>query len=283
MTTDGDVFALAQIGTTLYLGGRFQHVGMATGSGAVTAASDGTARPGSALLAGGDGDTTAVVADGAGGWYAGGSFTRAGGEAHAGVVHLRHDGTVVPAFSAQVSGTVSSLALDGSKLYVGGDFTAVDGVTHRSLAAVDATTGAIVSGWSADVSGRVAALAVNGSELVVGGDYSAIDGVSQPWLSAVATATGAVTSWRPRLDDRVSAVLASAGRIVAGGNFSSARATAARTSPPTTPAPIRSWRGRPRARSARSTRSPNAETRCWSAGCSPTSLTAVAPPPGGPG
>lgn len=220
LAADGDVAALARIGRTLYLGGHFHHIGMATGSGALTDAGTGAARPGTAVLAGGDGGVSAVIGDGAGGWYVGGTFTRASGGAHARVARIAADGTVVGAFAAQVEGTsVNALALRGDTLYIGGDFTAVDGVARRSLAAVDATTGALRTGFAPEPSGRVGALAINGAQVVAGGDFAAIGGVVQARLAAVDAVSGAITAWRPQVNNRVNALVVAHGRVVAGGDF----------------------------------------------------------------
>src|SRR3954451_14073119 len=74
--TDGDVNAVATLGNTIYLGGLFSNVGLATGPGAALASSDGTADPTMPGISGGQ--VVAVVADGSGGWYIGGSFTHVG-------------------------------------------------------------------------------------------------------------------------------------------------------------------------------------------------------------
>src|SRR4051794_5408304 len=67
--TDGDVNAIATLGDTVYLGGAFDNIGLDTGGGAATAASDGQA---DAAMPPVTGTVQAAVADGSGGFYIGG-------------------------------------------------------------------------------------------------------------------------------------------------------------------------------------------------------------------
>lgn len=46
---------------------------------------------------------------------------------------------------------------DGSRVFVGGDFTKVDGQTRNRIAAFDTATGALVPNWKPSVSYRVKA------------------------------------------------------------------------------------------------------------------------------
>ena len=63
--------------------------------------------------------TTAVISDGANGWYLAGGYPRF-------VVHMRADGTIDPAFDVQLTndigpGSIRALALKDSRVVIGGD------------------------------------------------------------------------------------------------------------------------------------------------------------------
>src|SRR5580765_2478305 len=73
---NGGVSAIVVSGNTLYIGGNFTHVGPETGGGVPVDAATGVAIPGFPKIAGA---VFAVVSDGAGGWFIGGSFTAVGG------------------------------------------------------------------------------------------------------------------------------------------------------------------------------------------------------------
>jgi hypothetical protein len=119
--TDKAVDALARSANTIYLGGDFTRIGPPTGGGVVL-------DPASGLRAAQFPDVRgigfAIVPDGAGGYYVGGRFTHVGGLPRKNLAHVLASGAVDPAFAPIVDGDVLALALDGGRLYVGGDFPA---------------------------------------------------------------------------------------------------------------------------------------------------------------
>ena len=92
--TNGGCTAAALDGDTLYIGGIFTQVGPFTGPFAVVGCDSAALAPAPAKF---DGIVAAVVGDNAGGWYAGGDFTRnAGGNLD--LVHLLPDGSLDTGF-----------------------------------------------------------------------------------------------------------------------------------------------------------------------------------------
>jgi hypothetical protein len=83
--TNGTVNAVATAGDTLYVGGSFTAVGLATGAGVPLDAVSGVAVPGFPRVAG---QVHAVVPDGNGGWYIGGAFTSVAGLPRANLAHV---------------------------------------------------------------------------------------------------------------------------------------------------------------------------------------------------
>src|SRR5207244_434205 len=74
-----------------------------------------------------------------------------------------------------LNGPVRALAVRGSDVYVGGDFTMVDGLSANRIAMWDGHS------WSAlgrGVNGNIWALAVNGRDVYVGGDFTTAGEVS---------------------------------------------------------------------------------------------------------
>lgn len=87
---------------------------------------------------------------------------------------------------------------DGSRLFIGGTFTEVNGVPRQNLAALDPYTGDLVDGWRADTTGTtpmVSSLAVSGDRLYVGGRFDGIDGSAKQKLAAVDVASGNLDVW----------------------------------------------------------------------------------------
>jgi hypothetical protein len=114
---------------------------------------------------------------------------------------------------------------DGSRIYVGGDFTTVDGVTRNHLAAFDTSTGALVTSFAPSVSARVRAIAATNSTVYFGGNFFNVGGSARTRLAAVTAATGAnLSSWRPTADDDevfAMALSPDATRVIIGGRFQS--------------------------------------------------------------
>ena len=139
--------------------------------------------------------------------YVGGEFTSArpaGAAAGTGEVTrnnlLAYDlatGVLKTAFNPNVNGAVRSLvaSADGSRIYAGGNFTAVGGVARYRLAAVNATSGALITSWAPQVNARVATLGISASTVYVGGIFSSANGVARAGLAAFDAGNGAVKPW----------------------------------------------------------------------------------------
>lgn len=124
------------------------------------------------------------------------------------------------------NGAVWALAASGSTLYVGGDFSAVDGTARSRLAAVDTSTGALSSGWVPRADRRVEALAASGGHVYVGGNFTKVHDRggwhARPYAARLDPSTGAVdAAWVPTPSARVRALLASAdgSHVYLGGDF----------------------------------------------------------------
>ncbi len=162
--------------------------------------------------------------------YVGGNFSRVtgpGGSPSANRANLaafdRTTGAVLPGFTADTNGVVRELVTDGTRLFVGGTFSTIKGVSRQNVAAVDFTTGAVATGFSANTNSGVYALAIGGSRLYVGGAFSTLGGSSHNRFAAVSTSNGAVDSSfnPPGPNDTVHAIVQSpdGARVYAGGDF----------------------------------------------------------------
>ena len=94
--TNGPVTAVLPLGDKIFLGGSFSELGLRTGPG--VALSRGTGEPVgnvAEVTEASDGrvpEVDAVIADGRGGWYIGGTFERVGGASVKTLAHVRADG-----------------------------------------------------------------------------------------------------------------------------------------------------------------------------------------------
>lgn len=146
-----------------------------------------------------DGTVNTAIADGAGGWYVGGTFTRisnGGGGGWSGLAHLTPPGFDA-AFKPAVNGIVNGLWKEGSTLYVVGFFTQVNGFPRAGGAAFNLTTGALLP-WNPALEGGAAyVVAVSGSTVFVGGIFTTASGTARPGFAAVDATTGALASSPP--------------------------------------------------------------------------------------
>ena len=77
-----------------------------------------------------------------------------------------------PAFTANANGVVTTIAAGSNAVFVGGDFTTINGATAMRVASVNPTTGARNAGFtgSLDARPRASAISPDGASYVVGGD-----------------------------------------------------------------------------------------------------------------
>ncbi|UOX99769.1 PKD domain-containing protein [Blastococcus sp. PRF04-17] len=108
-------------------------------------------------------------------------------------------GALVTSFAPSLNAQALSITAspDGSRLYVGGDFTTVNGSVRNRVAALT-PAGALVDTFRPSVNSQVRALAATNSTLYMGGSITAVGGVSRNRLAAVSTANGALLPWAPQ-------------------------------------------------------------------------------------
>jgi hypothetical protein len=181
------------------------------------------------------------VAESAGLVFAGGTFTavRPPGEPSGSASSLSRTNLVVldgatgaptdcaPAITGSTTPTVRALDVspDGRTLYVGGSFTAVDGVSRQHLAAIDLATCTVVPGFVPKPSGIVRAVDATASAVYYGGGMVSVDGQSRGRAAAAGAVgsaqVGQLLAWAPVLDKEVRAIAVRPGgsEVVVGGDF----------------------------------------------------------------
>ena len=215
----GDVFGTA-IGPdgTSYAVGNFTAVGAWTGGLSLL---DGTTAATDRSYPRLNGQITAAVSDGSGGWFVGGSISSLGGVNVVNVAHILSDGTVDPDWSPRVlSGTVWALAMRGTTLYVGGSFSNVDGQSRPNAAAIDTTTGQLLP-WNPSPDQQVQAIATDASAVYLGGSFTSLGATTRNGIAAVDPSTGAPLTWNPDANGTVYTLAVSGSLVYAGGAFTS--------------------------------------------------------------
>ncbi len=177
---------------------------------------------------------TAFVADtnapvwsvqvGVDGVYLAGAFTNVNGASTGRVAKVdRTTGALL--WSGPINATARAILLsdDGTRLYVGGDFTSLNGNTNvKRLASLDAATGAHDTTFvPGPVNLAVRAIDQAGTRLFVGGDFVKVNNIDRKFVAAVDATTGALDPWNPILNGTVADIEISAddATIYLGGAF----------------------------------------------------------------
>jgi hypothetical protein len=167
--------------------------------------------------------------------YVGGSFSTVTSPDGATVVNRANlaafdvrTGALITGFQANTNGPVRALAYDGVRLYVGGSYTTINGVSRNRLAAVDPVTGTVNPTWVANANSNVYDLAVAVGKLYVAGSFSTLKGSSRSRLAAVDLATSALDPFAPQVDNTVVALAVSADgnrMYIGGGSYTTVNGT----------------------------------------------------------
>ncbi|MFT4233812.1 MAG: PKD domain-containing protein [Microbacterium sp.] len=167
--------------------------------------------------------------------YAGGSFSTArpagsaiGSDEVTRTNLIAYDITtgVMTSFAPTINGQVLSVAAspDGSRLYIGGDFTEIDGSKRNRIAAFDTATGALVSSFAPSVNASVRGVVATDSAVYFTGVFTQVAGNTRSKIAAVSS-DGTLLSFAPVLDGgRGNAIQVSSDgtSVVAGGAFTTA-------------------------------------------------------------
>jgi hypothetical protein len=166
--------------------------------------------------------------------FVGGRFTEAQ-DANAGALYLRHNllafdavsGAISPDFAPDVNGRVFAVLAAGDGVYVGGDFTSINGVARPGLAELNPVTGTVVRAFKpfALTRGRrVSEIRLVDNRLLVGGSFAgsllALDPVTGANTDYIDVAiTGRLQLTTTKTDVAKFAVNPAGTRLVAVGNF----------------------------------------------------------------
>jgi hypothetical protein len=231
VSTNGPVAAIGVFGERVVAGGTFSGVGVQRRDG--IAAIDGARgvllewapRTGSAEW---EHPSSLLVA---GGWlFVGGSLTQVDGKRRKGLAAFDLLTRRVTPWSPIVGDIgdpffagVVSMAADGDAIYVGGDFTTVDGVSRLGAAALGAASGEVLD-WNPEAGadpgprielGAVRSIATAASRVYIGGEFES----PRVGLFAVDGSSAELESWDPHPNQLVQTVLPSEDGIYVGGWF----------------------------------------------------------------
>lgn len=192
---DGVVWATATYGNTVYATGRFSY-----------------ARPAGVALGGAGTVARANLL----------AFDIRTGVLDTSFVHSLGGGNYSPCWGSAATGPQGcsiEVSPDGTKLYIGGKFSTVDGKAHSNFAAIDLTTNTVMSGFSG-TDGSVNAIAASDSMVYIGGSFSKAGGVAHTKLAAYNADGSLNASWKAEITgNNVRGLAIAANHLVIGGQF----------------------------------------------------------------
>lgn len=120
---------------------------------------------------------------------------------------------------------VYALALWGSDVYAGGNFTTMGGEARNHLAAIDTLSGEVAD-WNPSASEWVSVLTASDKVMYAGGAFTSVGGQLRNNLAAIEPTTGNATTWQPVISGgsypMVYALAVSGSTVYVGGSFTSA-------------------------------------------------------------
>jgi hypothetical protein len=223
---DGYVHALAVTSDAVFAGGAFGAIGgeFRNGLAKLSLLGNGSADPNWDPAAQSGSISVSVLTVGDPYLYVGGQFDSLGGLVGSSIarVELTGSGTADPLWLPIANDTVLAIVLDGSDVYVGGDFTEIGRWNRNYVARLDGSFGIADSTWNPSPNGSVSALTVSGTNIYVAGAFSFIGDESCTNLARVTKAGfgAADPLWTPTPDGRVSTLALSGQSLFAAGQFS---------------------------------------------------------------
>jgi hypothetical protein len=213
--TNGWVSAAVWIGSDLYIGGSFTTAGGVSANG--VAKWDGTSWSALGAGVGGVSEMAVIGSD----LYVAGQFTTAGGIAANRIA--KWNGTSWSALGSGVAGSssyavISALAVNGSDLYVGGQFITAGGISANGVAKWNG------SSWSTLGAGvfGVNAMALMGSDLYVAGNFSTAGEVSANSIAKWNITTSTWSTLGSGVNNNVYALAVSGTDLYVGGMLTTA-------------------------------------------------------------
>lgn len=99
------------------------------------------------------------------------------------------------------NGVVHAIATDGTNIYIGGNFTTVNGVARDRFAVIDVMGN--LAPFNPSFNNIVRTLKISGNTLIVGGAFTSIDGTVRNRIAAFDLTTNSLTSLNPNVGGTV--------------------------------------------------------------------------------
>lgn len=228
-TTNGEVTAIAQDGTYVYIGGTFTQVNGNTFNricrfNATSGAVDNGWNPNA------NNSVDAIVVSG-NDILVGGQFTNIGGQAKTRLAKLNNtNGNAEASWTANANGRVYGLAVSGTDLYVAGDFNQLGSATRENAGKVAISDATVDGSWNPNLDALARCIEIDGSDIYIGGDFTDVNsGTTRNRVAKFNNSNGnADASWNPNVNDPVKDIAITSSHVYLAGDFTQVNGATAR-------------------------------------------------------
>lgn len=230
---NGPVNSIVLRDSILFVGGDFDQISPVTGS--LVRLDTATAIPDPSLFKV-NGTVYAMAVDSNGYIYIGGSFSRAGNQTVENLIRITPTGEFDNSFVHSIDGTVYSLCISygdtswpiqGATLFIGGEFSLIDGESRHNAAALAIDLN-LVTSFDPNTNGSVYAMHVDTAStyMYIGGDFTQVGTFSPPYLAKVSRLDGSPFSFNavpwtavPNTNGPVRSIASAGTNVMIGGEF----------------------------------------------------------------
>jgi PKD repeat protein len=132
-------------------------------------------------------------------------------------------GALITSFAPKLNAQALSVTAspDGSRIYVVGDFTDIDGQGYYRAAAFSTATGKIIPGFRPIMGSQTRTVSASNDTVYLGGTFQSVNGAARKYLAAVSAANGSTLPFVADADTVVDALTLTkdASKLVVGGRF----------------------------------------------------------------
>jgi len=141
-------------------------------------------------------------------------------------------GALITSFAPSLNAQALAIAAspDGSRIYVTGDFTTVDGASYYRIAAFSTATGQVIPSFKPILGSQGRAVIASNTTVYVGGTFRTVSSQPRDYVASINASNGAVNAWAPNADATVNALALTTdnSKLIVGGRFTTLAGTALR-------------------------------------------------------
>ncbi|WP_431279650.1 PKD domain-containing protein [Leifsonia poae] len=140
-------------------------------------------------------------------------------------------GALISSFNVPLNAQALAITAspDGSRVYVGGDFTTAGAGNYYRIVAISTATGQVISSFRPIMESQVRALAATNTAVYAGGTFSSVNGTARGFVAKINASDGSLdTGWNASTDAVVDAMAVSPDgtKVYVGGRFKNANGAA---------------------------------------------------------